>query len=338
METSNSAVCIYCLQEKPVGSFDREHVLPRALLPEGFGQSLTLIRMVCRDCNHYLGAKLVSYLSHDSFEAVLRLKYGVRGPGKASDLKYDRIEFRLAGPAPWGGVRMHLRDEQGRLMRDVLPQVGFRREGETCWTYVLVSELREPKHPVPAPLARERSIQVVATPEVTADEIDEILELLATHGVTFHPEGESPVYPYRLGDQEDLDLTCDFDVILQRGVAYIAFNYLAYVACSEFARRPDFNAVREFIRYGTKPDYQIVDVTDTPVLFGDTPTLRQTNGHLVTVGWSDDVGALSSSVSLFNHLTYRITLCRRFPGIWRPVRSGHHFDIDNKQVCRMGYL
>ena len=40
-----------------------------------------------------------------------------------------------------------------------------------------------------------------------------------------------------------------------------------------------------------------------------------------------------AEVSLFNYITYRVSLCRQFSGVlWRPIRSGVHYDIERKIV------
>ena len=50
-----SAKCIYCLEQKPLAEFNREHVLHRAF--GGFEEALTLVAPhdpgVCRACNDY---------------------------------------------------------------------------------------------------------------------------------------------------------------------------------------------------------------------------------------------------------------------------------------------
>jgi hypothetical protein len=88
--------------------------------------------------------------------------------------------------------------------------------------------------------------------------------------------------------------------------------------------------VRRFILQGDSPGSSIVDVSDRPVLANDWPEVRQTNGHLVTLGWAGS--KLVCQVSLFNHMTYTVTLARASKGIWRMVRCGHLFDFESRRI------
>ena len=77
--------CIYCRSKE--NAFDREHVIPQGLgtfEPESF----ILYDAVCKPCNGYFGRTLEDSLSHDSFEALLRLRYGVKPAQKTANLRY----------------------------------------------------------------------------------------------------------------------------------------------------------------------------------------------------------------------------------------------------------
>ena len=74
--------CIYCLNAKPLGDFDTEHVIPQS-----FGtfepDNLTLEQTVCRDCNNRMGRRLEEFLGRDSYEGILgyKVKDWKEGPG-----------------------------------------------------------------------------------------------------------------------------------------------------------------------------------------------------------------------------------------------------------------
>ena len=91
--------------------------------------------------------------------------------------------------------------------------------------------------------------------------------------------------------------------------------------------------MRQFVRFGTVPSYPLVDVSLTPILQDDQQALRQTDGHLLTLSWDKSFLDLIGQVSLFNQLTYRVSLCRQFGhALWRPIRSGHHYDLATKKI------
>jgi hypothetical protein len=62
------------------------------------------------------------------------------------------------------------------------------------------------------------------------------------------------------------------------------------------------------------------------ILADDTVESRETDGHMVTAAWTMDNKHLVGQVSLYNSLTYFVSLSRDFVGVWRPLVTGHHFD------------
>lgn len=129
-----------------------------------------------------------------------------------------------------------------------------------------------------------------------------------------------------------MEIRTTVDSLIFRCVAKIAFNYLAYTQSREFALQEDFSPIRRFIRYGHDPGFVVVMVDSQPILTDESARIRQTNGHLVTVNWAQDRTSIVAQVSLFNHARYRISLARGFRGVWRKIRSGHHFDVERGAV------
>ena len=127
-------------------------------------------------------------------------------------------------------------------------------------------------------------------------------------------------------------MSCRMDSIVQRCAAKISFNYLAWRVGPEFLLTQDFDQVRTFIRYGTLPAGPIVQISAEAVLADDSPTVRQTNGHLLTVDWPSASRKIIGQVSLFNEIKYSIVLAENCSAVWRDVRSGHHFDITQQCV------
>jgi len=122
-----------------------------------------------------------------------------------------------------------------------------------------------------------------------------------------------------------------------RGFCKIAFNYLAYVAGIGFILSPEFNPIRNFIRRGEGESDRFFEVNLPPILREDQQLekfgAKATEGHLIIVEWHGrDV---VSKVSLFNTSTFGILLCKDFQGIWRPIKSGHHFDVEKREVTRL---
>jgi hypothetical protein len=104
------------------------------------------------------------------------------------------------------------------------------------------------------------------------------------------------------------------------------------VSGAAFVLEPDFDTTRRFIRYGETPEYDLVRDRFGPILRDDSATRRQTNGHLLTVNWGASGVDLIGQVSLFNSVTYCASLTRNYSGVWRPVRSGLHFNLNDRKV------
>jgi hypothetical protein len=126
-----------------------------------------------------------------------------------------------------------------------------------------------------------------------------------------------------------------FDAIILRCVAKISFNYMTYVTSADFAIGHDFHGIRAFIREGRRPGYPLVVHRARPILADDTPSVRQTNGHLVTTNWTRDSRHIVGQLSLFNGPTYSVSLARNFSGLWLPLRSGHHFNLETRQINKL---
>ena len=160
---------------------------------------------------------------------------------------------------------------------------------------------------------------------------------LAELSITFRQEGrtDQPVADAEGRIAFGAEFTIDH--IIQRGVAKIAFNYLAYVHGPDFALRSDFDAIRRFIRFNEKLSWQLSGPTGEPILLGDTRDLRQTNGHLIVIQWDKARVGIVSQISLFNEITHRVRLCARFSDLWFPLPSGHVFDIETRTIAPLGH-
>ncbi len=138
--------------------------------------------------------------------------------------------------------------------------------------------------------------------------------------------------PKQDGDKIWVEVKAMIDDKILRSAAKVAFNYLTKTAGISFVLPRAFDAIRCYIRYGVDPGYHIVRIDQHPILADDTVTTRHTNGHLITTGWSPDRRHIVGQVSLFNWATYRVSLARGFSGLWRELRSGHHFNIESLDV------
>ena len=170
----------------------------------------------------------------------------------------------------------------------------------------------------------------------SAEDRDRLLALLARHGIRFGrlDDIDAPEGLFQGGDIE-VDVTFTINKGIRRCMAKYAFNFLASVSGAAFVLERDFDAVRRFIRYGETPRYDLVHERFGPILRDDSATRRQTSGHLLTVDWAASGVDLVGQVSLFNSVTYVVSLTRHYSGVWRPVRSGLHFNLRDRRVQQL---
>ncbi len=318
------ASCIYCRASSDA-EFPKEHVVPEAF--GRFYDNLTLA-CVCGACNTFFNRNLELFLARDSVEALLRVRYGLRAKSGKRNLGRARLTIRVISPGDWCGARVVAeRNEPGNEIKVwPLPQVGFRKLGESEREWFLESELehthRWERYRVDA------ETHIVGRPAATVRRLAEKLQGL---GVVFKRQDALENH----GKFVQVFADSILDEAIFRCVAKIAFNFLAHLKGAEFTLRPDFDPIRHYIRHGIRTAEPFVLVTDKPILLGDSSRYRQTNGHLIIVDWNSTNQGIVCYLSLFNHLTYHINLCSHFTGLWHPLGDGRHFDLATLSISEV---
>jgi hypothetical protein len=319
------AICIYCrkIASRP---FNREHVIPRDF--GKFERNLT-IRCVCDDCNRYFGGELEWFLARDSGEALLRLHYGAKL--KAGVLKNRRISLRIKQPGFFFGARVVVKSApSGTGFEIELPlQMASRKRGEESWSWLDVAQL--PDGDTLAQSLKASEIKVVGP---TTESVNHLVERLKALGVPSMSQGRITQQDIAT-DTLAAEVRYRLDHVIQRALAKIAFNYLAWHQGPEFALRADFDEVRDYVRSGRNPAWHVVGRSPDYILMGDSAQSRVTDGHVIALGWEQSNDFLMVGLSLFNESTYWVQLCKRFSGVWRDLRSGHLFDISRHTVSQL---
>lgn len=331
--------CIYCSRDLGLDGFSREHVVHRAF--GSFDGNLTLAPRrnpaVCAGCNQAFGDTIDLAFTRDSYEAFRRLMAGEYSRAPVRRLLRRRLRVSLPESHPLGPLHAEFDDApDGSPALVPVPQVRFRTLGGR-FICIPESDL-ERRDPRTIP-DLDRGEVAIFSPSPEAEE--RLKARLAALG--FVPAEWKPVpgLPQRGRGEIDLDIRWAVDSLIARATAKIGFNYLAYAQGAEFCLRSEFDPIRRFVREGTGEWKSFVDVSHEPILAQDHPQVRHTRGHLLTVGWGAGAsgrlaGHLVPQVSLFNEVTYRIHLCRRFEGIWRDIASGHHYDLEERRVEPLG--
>lgn len=287
---------------------------------------------VCDSCNTYFGEKLELILGRDSSESILRLRYGLKPLSGASDLLNRRIELTVETPGPWRGARVFFAQDLKGSGLEMLPfpQAGFRRPLQPDFDWIQERDLNASRIAPYVPTGTE--YRIVGPADEDLLRIDQLLKDL----------GFKPIQQGQLEDTIAKDnniafaAEMTFDVIVQRAIAKIAFNYATYVLGPGFIRGDSFDPTRRFIRYADTPTgYQVTTPTFLPILADDLPHERQTNGHLLIVEWNKTGRVLFARVSLFNELTYVVRFCHHYSGVWFDVATGHLFDPFARQIVKL---
>lgn len=321
--------CIYCQEERSKDMYSKaEHVLPQSF--GKFRRNLTLRQVVCDQCNQYFGDHLETYLGRDTFEGQLRFNHGLKNAEEFKSIgPQSRITLRST-EGPFAGCYL-FRDyskQKGEIVVRPLPQVGFLLASNS-YGYFLLDQIPT-KDELNAKGYQEKHPRPIVGLEVDPDDLT---ELLAQKGISFRYQG-----PTELTDRPD-SIVCQLegtiDHVIFRAVAKIALNYLAYWEGADFVQHSVFDKARRYIRWGHAPGYSLVRMVENAILANEPIEGLRSLGHLITVNWAQDGVSILSQVSLFNWMTYQISLARDFTGPPPALTRGHLFNVSNHKILEL---
>ena len=293
---------------------------------------------VCTECNQSLGDTVDIGLARGSIEGALRAQRGLVDDDTLAKLSYDRIVLSL----PSG-------HERAPMLLRFVPGVGGAKVGVAPLPQLRCRIDAEPLRCIP-----EKRIAV---------DLPKMLEVGRPSDIGIFWWAGDPTAPDRIRDraiaaglkdrdwtaivdesgvapaQIDVDFQFFIDALAARAVAKIAYEYFVWVV-DDLAPRlvnADLLApIREFVATGEGDWKKFVIPTNSPVLANETPTLRRTQGHLLTLDWDRRVGSpVIATVALFNDMVYKIRVCESPALIWEEIGLGHHFSIETKEVSKL---
>jgi len=280
---------------------------------------------VCDKCNGDFGRGIEQSLARDSVEGLLRESFGLRSKQRGVRLGPNRLRITVDEASDWQGVRVF--GERGRRGEPMAlrpePTVKIRSTANTEWQSIpeaeLSTEVLGPYLPAPEVLV------FGATPE----DRQRLQRTLAASGIKVK----------RWVDETRSDMArvfansaCD-DAIL-RALAKMAFNFLVQVRGAAFALKTDFDAVRDYVRNGTRRAGAPVEVIPIRAP-GQFNRLRPR--HAIVLNWDLQKTAILCVVTLFGYMLYRVTLCESYR-VWHPLSEGRIFDLQSRRVRRVPAL
>jgi hypothetical protein len=167
----------------------------------------------------------------------------------------------------------------------------------------------------------------------TENEVDLLKKELDEKGIPLKGETELvEIFDHDKKYEFEIDVTCDR--VIMRGICKIAFNYLSYIAEKNFVLNGSFDGIRRFIMYDIGDSKKDIIFNLRPILYDDQLLEKQnakvTLGHLIILEWKGN--KIISKVSLFNSNTYGADY---YNGLWIPLKCGHHFEIQTKEVSKL---
>jgi hypothetical protein len=320
--------CIYCRAVDPPCGFHREHVIPEALGTFDKGDVITLTEEVCAECNQYFGDTLELFLNRDSAEAMLRFRHGLKDPAEVRKFFRRRVRARLPRDgSQFGGAHLEFVPPpvvQPEPYVEMVPQFGFERRDGNGWEYFTEQQFRdEPDWPkrIAIDLGPNRVIFY------NSDESKErLLKLTEERLPLKNPQETQGIKPFA-SDRVNAEVELTFDKVLARAVAKIAFNYLTKVYGAGLALRPEFDAVRRFVRYDESRPPDFVQFAPAPVLRDFNGAPLPPRGHILTIGWDRNGKDVLARVAPFQHILYLVRLGVNYAGRLEPVESAHMYDL-----------
>ena len=296
--------CIYCLTENPKNTFNKEHVLHKSF--GKFKRALTLTREVCESCNTYFGKNTDRILGRDSFEALLRLRYGIKPSGEYSDVSYKRLTITIPeGQGDWTGVKLAYQHPSVHL----LPQLGFPQKNSRDYIYFTLQEIEKGLQLDSLNVDKRTEVKIISK---TKEEYDKLTSFLKKIDIPFGQTREFS--PVKLDDGR-LHVKVKFivDDIIIRGIAKIGFNYMTKMCGAAFTLKEDFNIIRQFIRYGKlSPELrETFQPSNQPLLANDDFNHRRL-GHILLLEWDITRSHVLARVSPFNSVVWTIIMAKNF--------------------------
>ena len=282
---------------------------------------------MCKPCNREFGKTVDLALGRDSIEALLRFFHRVKPASEARELRQERLTVTLDDDPEWTGCRLEVAEEDGEAVMTLVPQVRFALRGGG-WMFITEAVLADERKPLPEDVDLGQGVRLTSN---SHEMDDRLIALLAKRGIPFQ-KGAGTGPPPSMRGLAPLQIRMEFRSVFLRSVAKIAFNYAAWVTGATFVLDEAFDVTRAFIRNGTPPPYTVVIPQAKPILADETPSERWAQGHLLTVNWAGEQDAVVGQVSLFNGPTYAISLARGQTGVWLPVRKGHYFDLETREI------
>lgn len=289
--------CIYCTKEKPKSEefWNREHVIPEAF--GKFKNNFVLHYLVCSKCNQDFGDEIDLILARESYEGkVLRYLSGIKNTKEFKEFKKGKSNTISIIEGINKGALAELVPNKGRL--DLIPKPQLLVKIGNQYKPFLINDIPDISyfHEKGIDLENPKTFKILG-------DFNAVIKIMKEKGFNINIEGEYLPEENHAEAEYTWKIENSF-----RGIAKIAFNYLAYWKGREYALKPEFDIIREFIVSGKKPEYPLVKVTNDSIIKNPEYIEKRPIGHVITINMASNKVSMMASVSLLNQITYNILL------------------------------
>lgn len=315
--------CIYCKKDIKEDNKSHEHVFPRSFgCPDSWAMDC-----VCIGCNNEFGRTIERYLASDSIEGLWRLQK--LGSLSKKPIRQTRIQLNIPDEYKYGEFRGAIVyvDFSKRDSLLLPPQV-LIIDSQGNRKFFLIDDINEE---VKKELQRkDKGYWVFAN---NINEQKTTIEKLKQAGVEFKPIKEVGFPAGLVGSDGKLEVAIEEikDQVIFRAIAKIAFNYLAKVKGADYALDARFDTVREYIKNGAKPNFNIVRIEKGHILAEETNSEYFFEGHIFTIQTKGD--DIIGKVSLSNTFSfYYVVRLGELGPIWHDLKRGHAYSFEEDKI------
>ena len=286
------------------------------------GNNLVLHKTVCDECNEFFGKYLDKPLARDSLEGIARYRFGHKPKAQP---KYQKLSLKIDKGHRYEGLYVIPTFPSGGGKNDIEidTQVEFFNSKTQKYDSYRLDDI--PSRPDLDQIGYDLKKEI----RLYGD-IEKLLSALRTKGVDIKTIKEEKLEIDKLGGLIPVSVKAKIDRTIARGICKILFNYLAKNLHKSIIMKDDFDPIRQYIRFdiGNQDDFFMANNKPIPIqVFGTPGKPRWLPGHLMTADRQDQeiFGGLSIYGSIIK-ISYKVTFCGAYKGIWFPLTVGHYFD------------
>lgn len=314
--------CIYCKNEIIGDNQSDEHVFPKAFgCPDDW-----ILNCVCQKCNNYFGGTIERYLAGDSIEGLWRLQK--IGSHSKKHILQTRIKINVPDEKQYDEFRgaILFADFAKKDCLYLPPQILiFGSSGER--TFVLLDKTSDEEI---------RNIKKIALFAHNEKEWQQAAGRLKQIGMKFDEDKINRLPQTCIGEDGKLEVVIEgvMDAVIFRAIAKIGFNYLAKVMDAQYVLNSKFDAIRNYIKTGIKPNFRPVEIKNGHILPDETDSFYYFEGHIFIIETKGN--KIISKISLTNMSNFYYVVNLGDVGLtWHNIKRGHAYSFEKNKILPM---